>query len=712
MKLFKYKVAFLITLLSVIFLSGLQAQLQVDFSAEMKKATHEYKSLQYKEAIRQLQLILKKDSTDIQAQEMLANSYRMIKNYGGALEWYGKLTLHKPIKPLWALHYAEALANNQQYESSEGWYRKYLSLMPADKRAAVFARANSNNFNQNIGNWVVNFTNINTQSAEYAPAFYKGGLIFSSNRPTGTLTKRVFLWDNTPFTNLYTVKKLAEIKTINPDSLKTASNNNSRQLLKFNDDDTAPTSNDTQNLGTYTLSIQRDTLRALLANSVQPFLLSGEVNTKYHEAAAAVFPDGDIIFTRNNYFNGRTQTSMAGINKLKLFTASGEHLSKLTEFPYNSNEYSTGHPTLNKSGNILIFASDMPGGYGGTDLYYSVRSGEGQWTKPVNLGKQINTEGNEMFPFLDATGMLYFASTGHAGLGGLDLFEVPMKEMKPASLPKNMGYPINSSKDDFSLIKNEDGKYGFFSSNRRGNDDIYEFKRAFQLIILEGTVTDAITRIPLANSRLIMRHLDGADTLKTNAQGKYRKELPRETDYELTASKIGYVNNLGFVTSQGITIDSVIHMDFKLNRTASQQQFVLNHCDSLKKVFAVKNIYYDLDRSEIRRDAIPALEELYILMKKHPEMSIVTASHCDSRASNEYNRNLSLRRGAAARAYLVAKGIAAHRISVEYYGKTRLVNRCFEGIPCSEEDQQLNRRTEFDVILRGINLTQQNCDEY
>ena len=695
-------------LLAFVF-SGLYAQNTPRLSQEMKKARQQFNSLHYAEASRQLQEILKKDSTLLPAQEMLAYSYRMLNDYKGSLKGYQKLIQQQPVKPEWALYYAEALASNEQYESSEGWYRKYLSLVPADRRAAVFARKNSSQF-KNAGNWAVNYTNINTQSAEYAPVFYKDGLIFSSNRPTGALSKHVFSWDNTPFTNLYLINDLSEIKTVDPDDLKAESKNAVRQKYWFNDDDTSPTSNDTRNLGIYHHKLQKDTLGSLLAGSVRPLILAGKINTRYHEAAAAIFPDGSVIFTRNNYFNGRRQTSLQGINKLKLYTASGAHLSKLVEFPYNSNEYSTGHPALNKQGNILVFASDRPGGYGGTDLYYCVRSGKGQWSKPVNLGKQINTEGNEMFPFLDHTGLLYFASNGHPGLGGLDLFEVMLREMVPQGSPKNMGAPFNSSKDDFGLTKREDGRIGYFSSNRRGNDDIYEFKRSSQLIILEGTVSDGITRIPLANSRLLMRYADGIDTLITDAKGKFRRELPKETDFETTAGKTGYINKLGFVTSQGIDQDSLIVMNIQLNKIESEQQLVLNHCDSLKKVFAVRNIYYDLDRSAIRKDAIPALEELYLLMKKYPEISIVTASHCDSRASEEYNRSLSLRRGTNAKNYLIAKGIEAHRISVQYYGKTRMLNRCFEGVPCAEEEMQLNRRTEFDVILKGINLNRLECD--
>lgn len=690
-----------------------QAQQPSATSRELGRAAKEFNALRYAPAIPKLQKILEKDSANIDAREMLAYSYRMVKNYDASLAQYTKLVQYKPMKPIWALYYAEALASNQQYERSEGWYRKYLASVPADKRAAAFARANAGGLNKNIGNWKVSFTNLNTQSAEYAPVFYKGGLLFTSNRPASSLTKNVFAWNNTPFSNFYLVKDLKSIRTLNVDSLMTtAKSTTAKNAYRFNDDDTAPTSNDTRVLGTYDPSIVKDTLRAILSGSIQPVLLKGSINTRFHEGAAAVFPDGSIIFTRNNHITGNTQTSTNGINKLKLYTASGDDLNKITEFPYNSNEYSTGHPTLNAEGNILIFASDMPGGYGGTDLYYAVRSGNGEWTRPVNLGKQINTEGNEMFPSLDKNGTLYFASTGHVGLGGLDMFEVQLKEMKPVSVPQNMGVPINSPKDDFALIKSADGKSGYFSSNRRGNDDIYHFQRASQLIILQGTIKDANTNLPLAGSRLLMRHLDGTDTLRTNAKGEFRRELPRETDYEFTAQKLGYVNQLGFVTSLGITTDSVINLPIKLRKTESSQQFIFNHCDSLKKVFAVQNIYYDLDRYEIRPDARPALDELITLMKKYPEITVITSSHCDSRASEEYNRRLSLNRGASAKAFLVARGINPDRIKIEYYGKTRLVNRCYDGVICSEADQQLNRRTEFDIILNGVNITRMDCNDY
>ncbi|WP_285008114.1 OmpA family protein [Pedobacter faecalis] len=680
-------------------------------NVNLSKATTEFNAFRYISAIKELSSVLKADTGNVRAQEMIAYSYRMIKNYQESLFWYEKLSRQKNLKPEWALHYAEALANNQQYERSEGWYRKYFSMIPTDKRAAAFASSNLNQLNKNIGNWKLGFTNLNSQGSDYSPAFYNGGLIFTSNRQTKKLSRRIFQWDNTPFSSLYVVPTLSAVKVVDPDSIMAIAQNKDNRLYRFNDDDTAPTSNDTKTLGQYNTSLERDTLGLILEEGLNLTLLKGALNSKFHDGSAAAFPDGSIIFTRNNYYKGRTRTSKEGINKLKLYTVSGKNLGKITEFPYNGDEFSTGHPTLSKDGNILIFSSDRPGGYGGSDLYYCVRSGYGQWTRPVNLGKKINTEGDEMFPYFDKDNTLYFASTGHAGLGGLDMFEVALKEMRPLSDPKNMGAPINSSKDDFGMIVNEDGKGGFLSSNRRGNDDIYTFRKSTYSIVFQGTIRDGRTRLPLAGSRLLMHHLDGTDTIRAGSKGEFKRELPREMDYEVTAQKLGYINQIGFVSSIGITQDSVINRDIYLFKTENIQQYVLNNCDSLKRVFAVQNIYYDLDRSDIRPDARPALDELVSLMNKYPEITIIASSHCDSRASEAYNRSLSLRRAESSKSYLVSRGISPSRIKVEYYGKTRLVNRCYDGVPCSEADQQLNRRTEFDVILNGVNITRQNCND-
>ena len=684
---------------------------QTTKEADLTKATVEFKSLRYNSTIKELSPILKADTGNIKAQEMIAYSYKMTKNYIEAMYWYEKLIRQPAAKSEWFLYYAEALANNQQYEQSEALYRKYYALIPSDKRAAAFSASNANQFNKNIGNWKIGFTNLNSQGSDYSPIYYKDGLVFTSNRSSKRFARRIFQWDDTPFSNLYTIPTLKEIKIINVDSLMSAAGNKRDKNYRFNDDDTAPTSNDTKTIGNYNSTLERDTIALLLEKGLRLSFLKGALNSKFHDGSAAIFPDGAIIFTRNNYYKGTTRTSSDGVNKLKMYTVSGPDLGRITEFPYNSDEYSTGHPALNKDGTILIFASDKPGGYGGSDLYYCVRSGNGQWTRPVNLGKKVNTEGNELFPFLDKNDHLYFASTGHVGLGGLDIFEVQLKEMRPVGEIKNMGAPINTSKDDFGLIRAEDGKSGFFSSNRRGSDDIYNYKKSSHVILFKGTIRDGRTKLPLAGSRLLMRHLDGADTLRVNAKGEFSKELPSDMDYELTGQKLGYINQIGFTSSVGIEKDSVINRDIYLFKTETNQQYILNNCDSLKRLYAVQNIYYDLDKANIRPDARPALEALVTLMNKYPDISVITSSHCDSRASEAYNRGLSLRRAEESKRYLISRGISSSRVKVEYYGKTRLLNRCYDGVPCLEEYQQLNRRTEFDVILNGINITRQNCED-
>jgi outer membrane protein OmpA-like peptidoglycan-associated protein len=174
---------------------------------------------------------------------------------------------------------------------------------------------------------------------------------------------------------------------------------------------------------------------------------------------------------------------------------------------------------------------------------------------------------------------------------------------------------------------------------------------------------------------------------------------------------MSYVSRQSFLSTIGITTDSTINVLIKLNKAENPQQWVSDNCKTLKKTFSLENIYYDLDRSEIRPDAIPALDKIALIMQRNPEISIISASHTDSRATDNYNRELSLRRGEAARSYLISKGIDGRRIEVIYYGRSRLVNSCVEGVNCPETEQQMNRRTEFEVILNGVNITRMDCKE-
>lgn len=690
-----------ITLLSVLLFIAMpivHAQ-QVDNSPLLRKAIIEYQSLRFTDAIKELKKVLEKDPENVSAQEMMAGSNRNIKNYDEALYWYGELCKLKNIKPEWALYYAEALANKEKYEQSEQWYRKYLSMKPGDRRADAFSKVNLNTFSRNAGEFRVTYSSINTDASEYSPMYYKDGLLFISNR--SQKTRYVFQWDRTSYSDMYIIDKLEDITEADPDSSEKSGKSKASKYMAAN--------NETERsiLSLFASSKPKEEERG-----TEPYLLRGKVRSSYHEGPAVLLPEGSLLFTRNNYVGGKVSKSNTGVNKLKLYTASGSGWDKITPFPYNNNEYSTGHPTVSQDGRILIFASDMPRGFGGTDLYYSVRTGDGKkWGRPTNLGPKINTEGNEQFPYLHKDGKLYFSSTGHPGLGGLDIFEVVLKDLKAVGTPKNMGTDINSSSDDFGFILDEAGKSGFYSSNRRGNDDIYQFTRMAYTVVLKGKVVDAGTNQPLSGTRVILRKNGISDTILTNDKGEFSKILSKETDYELSGNRMSYVSRQSFLSTAGITSDSTINVLVKLNRAENLQQWVMDNCEKLKETFSIQNIYYDLDQADIRPDAIPVLDIIAGIMKKNPEISIISASHTDSRATEHYNRQLSLRRGEAARSYLISKGIDGRRIEVKYFGKSRLVNSCEEGVLCPETEQQMNRRTEFEVILNDVNLTRLSCKE-
>ncbi len=700
------KINLITYLTSLLLVCSIVAQAQ-DKAVDLKSAQNAYENLRYKDAIALLKPVLAKDKENTSALEIMANSYRLTKQYPEALTYYEKLTQKEVSKPEWVLRYAEALANNKEYEKSELWYRKYLLMVPSDRRGEYFSEVDFDKLGKGFS-WDIKYLNINTPVSEYGPMIYKNGLVFTSNRFYSKPVSHVFGWNNTPFSDLYYLEDINTLSYTKADSTKSASTESSSTALgKINDDNTAPTSNDTKIIGVFDRSVYSAVNAQGSTAGIKGF--EGSINTKFHEGTSALMPDGSIIFTRNNYKNGKKGKSSDGTVKLKMYTAKGPNHTEIKPYPFNSDQYSVGHPTVSKDGKLLIFSSDMPGGSGGADLYYSIRLNEDtEWGRPVNMGRKINTEGDEQFPYLDNEGLLYFSSNGLAGLGGLDVFTVKLKDLRPVSTPLNLGAPFNSSYDDFGIAKISE-LTGFLSSNRAGNDDIYSFVKKEFGIILTGVVTDATTGLPLKNAIVTLRNGDKEEILTLNDKGEFKKPLLKDTGYELTGKLNDFLPDRRYVGTDGINKDSVIFVPLKLKGANDVQKFVVDNCDSLKKVFALQNIYYDLDKYFIRADAIDDLSHIISLMKQYPDIQLITRSHCDSRASENYNRVLSLNRGESAKAYLVKNGVAANRISVKYFGKSRLVNGCTDGVECSEVEQQMNRRTEFEVIYNGINLSMVDC---
>ncbi|WP_051691870.1 OmpA family protein [Pedobacter borealis] len=690
---------------------GALAQTEKAALVNLKQAKKEYDAMKYAATISLLEKAAITIPDHIEVKELLANSYRKTKDYKNALIWYEKLSKTTPLKPEWVLSYAEVLANNEKYKDAEIWYKKYLKMAGADQRALDFANAYSSNasFMKEKRRWQVYYTNLNTVASEYAPMFYQNGLLFVSNRKIGNLSKHIFGWDQSPFSDLYVVKNLDSIKPVDTSMVMSALK--AKQTYKVNDDDTRNTSNDNNVFSVnQTLASESQGMKFPGEGLASP--LSGFVNTKYHEGPATVLPDGSLIFTRNNYFKGKLNLSKTGVDKLKIFTASTPSMDDLKPFPYNNDEYSTGHPAVNKAGTILIFSSDMPGGKGGVDLYVSTRANfKDEWGKPVNLGNKVNTEGDEMFPTLYNDSTLFFSSTGHAGLGGLDIFEIPIRNAEIVGVPLNLGAPVNSSSDDFSFIRSESGYKGFFSSNRLGTDDIYGFQFQPYRIKLQGVLTDNLSHQPIANAQIQLSDNGVKTSFYTDNKGEFIKELPKRSVVDLIITRPGYAFFSQQISTMDIDEDTTILQRIQLKSLANISKVDANKCDELHRLAADLKIYYDLDKAEIRTDAKPLMKKIALFLKANPQFELVASSFCDSRASNAYNIELSERRSKNAKQYLMASGIDAERIVVHAYGEDHLVNNCADGVACDEANQQLNRRTEFFIILNGKDVRELKCEE-
>jgi len=480
-------------------------------------------------------------------------------------------------------------------------------------------------------------------------------LTFASNRSKRSATRRLHDWNEQPFLDLYQVNIVSEKE-----------NNTVSKMPKI-------------------------------------------INTKYHESTAVYTKDGNTFyFTRNNYTNKEYRQDDAGTNKLKLYRATRENNKwKVEELPFNSDQYSVAHPALSVDEKTLYFASDMPGGKGQSDLYKVAIKGT-EFGAPKNLGDKINTESRETFPFISKDNKIYFSSDGHVGLGGLDVFVAVIDATDSFGQVFNLGLPINSPKDDFTFIINETIGTGYFASNRengKGDDDIYSFTRTEKIIskcnqTIEGVVLDEQTSAPIPNAKVILLDDDNNMIEQTFAKddGSFMFSLNCNTQYSIRGSKEGYSTaekSFGTTNELGKVIKKTL---FLKKGNPLEKPIVAPVGSDLVQILGLNPIYFDLDKDFIRGDAEIELRKVIAVMKLYPTMKIDVRSHTDSRSDDNYNMNLSNRRAKSTIQYLVTNGINANRISGKGYGETQHVNRCSNGIPCSEYEHQLNRRSEFIII--------------
>ncbi len=444
----------------------------------------------------------------------LAESYFKTGDYLNAEKYYEETVKSDKSTDEDIYRYASILKINKKYNEADEWMDKFCKINPADSRAEEYLKNKEaiNDFLTDKNQFKIKNIDINTSTEDFGTAFYgKNQVVFASTRSKSKLIKRIWNWNQKPFLDLY----------------------------------------------------QADIEHSQLSNVKQ---FKKKFNKKYHEGPASFNKKGDFMaFTLNNYKN----KSKDGIVKLQIYTSEKKDgkWQKPVSMEFNNSEYSVGHPALTEDGKTMYFASDMPGGYGGTDIYITQKNENGEWSKPVNLGKDINTEGNEMFPFIHKNGLLFFASDGLLGIGGLDVF-VSKKTNNAWAEPKNLGTPINSSYDDFALILNDKMKSGFFSSNRedgKGDDDIYSFKLLKPItfdVMIKGKVKDTYGN-PLANSEVILFDQEGnpLKTISTDENGVFQFKAEPNRLFTIEGSKPNYLsakNNIDTKTENQIINQNII----------------------------------------------------------------------------------------------------------------------------------------------------------
>ena len=635
------RLPFLMTICLFLFFGASFAQ-----QGKLDRAGKKYGQLAFIDASKIYLNVAESGHKSVDLFKKLGNTFYFNANYEDASKWYGELfALTEQIDPVYYIRYSQSLKAIGNEEESSKWFDKYLQRVGvADKRYK-----NTTDYleiiEENSNRYRMEHLSLNTEGMDFGATVHDGHLIFSSTRDSGAVFKRRSAWDGLSFLDLFE----SELKED----------------------------------GTFG----------------KPKKLKGDINTRGHESTAIYTKDGKTMyFTRSNN-TPRIKLTKTDAQQLKIYRA---HLvagkwTDVEDLSINGDTYSTAHPALGPAENKLYFVSDMPTSIGQTDIYVVRINADGSLGKPVNLGERINTKGRESFPFVTDDNELYFSSDGHFGLGGYDVFYTQLGNSSFGTLI-NVGKPINSSFDDVAFVMGNDKK-GFVSSNRPGGngfDDIYGFieTKDIKEILksrIHGIVVDKQTKAPLRNARIEILDEDNKRVveLRTDSKGYYEEKVDISKNYNIRASLQHYDGDHAY--SHKGTEDR--EHNFELSRNA----IGVGEGDDLAKILNII-IYFDLDRSHIRPDAAVELEKIVAAMKQHPNLKINIGSHTDSRASDSYNRALSERRARATVDYLVKKGIQRTRLSGRGYGESKLLNNCANGVPCSEREHQLNRRSEFIIM--------------
>ena len=623
---------------------------------ELEKANEMYKNFSYVDAIKIYERIAQKGFVNQEMLESLGNAYYYNAEYKKALPWYEQLFQEGKykVKPEYYYRYAQTLKSVGDYTEADKMMAKFVQLTNAnDTRAALFEENKDYQtvIKNNSGRFQLNNASINTENSEYGTALYGDKIVFAGATNARKAKRGVSQWTGESFYDLYEAEHFD------------------------------------QKLG-----------------SRKPF--SSSVNTQFNESTPVFTKDGNTMyFTRNNYVNRKLVTDIENTILLKILRATKDkngNWGNIVEVPFNSDQYNVAHPDLSSDEKYLYFASDMPGTFGSSDIFRVEILGDNQYGTPENLGNIINTAGRESFPYISKENVLYYSSDGIPGLGGLDIFAAKFNADGSTSKPVNIGMPGNSADDDFCFVFNSDSKIGFLTSNRpggKGKDDIYSFHEDKPLLFscqknIKGIVKDAKTKAIIANAKVIlsdkvMKEVS-TDKSKTDGTFTFEKVNCNDSHYYLRGEKEKYETAEVNVT---VGKDEVVY-EILLN----PRQVAIKKGMDLAKVFEIKEIKFDYNKADIRPDAAVELTKIVEVMREYPKMKIDIRSHTDSRGADSYNLKLSDRRAKATLEWIVKQGIDRKRLKAKGYGETRLVNGCSNGVPCTEEEHQENRRSEFIVV--------------
>lgn len=596
-----------------------------------------------------------KDLT-LEGQRKLAEAYFKTGQYAQAEQVYANIVT-APAGVVAEDHYKYAmlLKSGGKYTEAHQQLDQFANMQPADLRAVDYM-ANKENLSKLMkdnGDYQLVHLDINTKNQDFAPAFYKDQIVFASTKAKMKMIKRTYNLNGLPFLDMY-------VADVENDQLKNAKN------------------------------------------------FDKGLNTKLHDGPASFNQAGTMVaFTRNH----TRDKSKDKVVELQIFTSSflDGKWTEAISFTHNSSAYNVGQPALSTDGKTMYFVSDMPGGFGGTDIYKAVQDENGAWSHIENLGSDINTEGDEMFPFVEeVSGNLFFSSNGRFGLGGQDIFIAKMNSYGFGNA-QNAGAPLNTQYDDFSAIANGNTQKGYFASNRTGgsgNDDIYglTFLKGLEIRkTIEGIAMDKNGNgIPQTFITLQDQQGNTLDTLTTNEDATFSFVVDSDKNFKLVGKKDKYNDGQNTASTSGS--EKIVKADLVL---LTKKEVIADKVKSetekdLGKIAELKTIYFDLDKFNLRPDAVSELDKIVEIMNDHPTMKVALSSYTDCRESEKYNQVLSDKRAKTSAWYIKQRITNPERISAKGFGKANLVNGCYcdEKVKsdCSEEEHQKNRRTEFTIV--------------